>query len=150
MEKLMIDSDVIVNWLVQEEEKHTQRKLWIAPTTILELGEMGKQINGLSFLSILEIRFVLRRKKLLNPTHIERDLIKICDILHVYSPTSDELNDANQLQSEQLLDPFDSILLAQAISISAPLISRDRGFLQIARHYTSCYTPEEYLAQYLN
>lgn len=145
MEKLMIDSDVLINWLTQETEKGTNRELWLAPATILELGEAEQLFNHISLLSIFEIRFVLRRKKKRDPKEIERDLHTLHRFLQIEVPDTNVLLQADQLQSEWPLDPFDSILLAQAFSISAMLISRDVRFLKVAKQYITCYSPEEYI-----
>lgn len=145
MERLMIDSDVIINWLAQEEESSSRQPLWVAPTIILELGEKGLTENYVSLLSLFEIRFVLRRKKHVNHNQIEQDIRSIRQIMRCNIPTDIELKQADQLQSENSLDPFDSILLSQALSLQAVLISRDKHFLNIARQYSSALTPEEYL-----
>lgn len=145
MEKLIIDSDALINWLVQEREKGTNLNLWMAPATILELGEAEQLSNHISLLSIFEIRFVLRRKKNKDPKEIEKDIHTLHEFLHIEVPSGNSLLQANQLQSEWPLDPFDSILLAQAISNEATLISRDIKFLKIAKQYIACYSPEEYI-----
>lgn len=150
MEKLMIDSDVIINWLVKEVEKSTRYNMWIAPTSILELGEKRQLANHVSLLSVFEIRFVLRRKKRWNFTEIEKDLNALGNIVSIVTPSKDELIQANQLQSEQPLDPFDSVLLSHAISLEGILISRDSRFLRIASRYVPCYTPEDYIESCLN
>jgi PIN domain nuclease of toxin-antitoxin system len=145
MEKLMMDSDVLINWLTQEEENKTNRKLWLAPSIILELGEKEQLENHTSLLSVFEIRFVLRRKKRINPLEIERDIQVMQQIVKCHTPSDFELDQANLLQSEQLLDPFDSIILTQTISLQGILISRDRHFLNIASQYVKSYSPEEYI-----
>lgn len=150
MEKLMIDSDVLINWLVKEKENKTNRKLWVAPAAILELGAMEQLQNHVSLLSVFEIRFVLRRKKRKDTEEIERDLNRMGRILQIETPTQDVLQEADQLQSKHPLDPFDGVLLAQAMSIKATLISRDNRFLEIAGRYTSSLSPEAYLENILD
>ncbi|HEX7064835.1 MAG TPA: PIN domain-containing protein [Bacillales bacterium] len=145
MEKLMIDSDVLINWLAKERERNSNRKLWVAPTAILELGEMKQIENHLSLLSIFEIRFVLRRKKGKDFGEIEQDLNQLGHFLHIDVPTESVLQQANQLQGEWPIDPFDSILLAQTIFLDAILISRDNRFLKLAAQYVSSYSPEGYV-----
>lgn len=150
MEKLMIDSDVLINWLAKEKENNTNRKLWVAPAAILELGAMEQLLNHMSLLSVFEIRFVLRRKKHKNTEEIERDLNRMGRILQIETPNEHVLQEADQLQSKHPLDPFDSVLLAQAMSIGATLISRDNRFLEIAGRYTSSFSPEAYLENILD
>jgi PIN domain nuclease of toxin-antitoxin system len=149
MEKLIMDSDVLINWLTQEEEYKTNRKLWLAPSIILELGEKEQLENHISLLSVFEIRFVLRRKKRIDSLEIERDIQTMQQIVRCHTPSGLELDQANQLQSEQLLDPFDSIILAQTISLQGILISRGRHFLNIASQYVPSYSPEDYLERCL-
>ncbi len=150
MEKLMIDSDIFINWLTQEEETATGRSLWIAPSVILEMGENQHLKNYTSLLSLFEIRYVLRRKKRIDFSEIEQDLHAIQRIVRCLTPDSEELKEANRLQSEQSLDPFDSILLAQTIKIQGILISRDQRFLQIAREFVEGFTPEGYVERSLS
>lgn len=145
MAKLILDSDVILNWLLQEEETATARPLWIAPATILELGEQRQLRNHLSLVSLLEIRFVLRRKKRFGDDEIESDLRRLQSIVEMLTPTEGELIQAERLQSEEALDPFDSILLSQAIMRRNWLITRDVDLLKIAARYIPAATPEQYV-----
>ena len=147
MEKLLIDSDVIINWLSQETETITGNPLWTAPATILELGERRLVMNHVSLLSFLEIRYVLRRKKKWDVRQINSDLRAFESIVYRLTPDEDELHDADRLQEEHTLDPFDSIILAQAVRRKTSIISRDRDFVDIASLYVPSMTPEQYIAR---
>jgi PIN domain nuclease of toxin-antitoxin system len=147
MANLILDSDVMLNWLLQEEETMTSRELWAAPATILELGERRLLLNQLSLISMLEVRFVLRRKRKFDHIEIETDLRQLSGIVKVLVPTTSELEQAERLQSEETLDPFDSILLSQAIAANSHLISRDSALREVARKYIMASTPEEYIEQ---
>lgn len=148
MERLMIDTDVMINWLAQEE--YDGEELWSAPAIILELGEKLQLENFISLITIFEIRFVLRRKKKRGMSEVEEDLSVVQQIIHSLIPTETEMKRANDLQSTELLDPFDSIILAQAISFQGILISRDQRLLKIAKEYIYSYTPEDYIKYCLN
>lgn len=145
MEKLLIDSDVIINFLTQETETASGRPLWTAPAAILELGEQEQLLNHVSLISVFETRFVLRRKRTWPDHEIERDLAFMQNFLQFITPDLPCLEQANRLQAEQPLDPFDSILLAQCIDLSAVLISRDQKLLDIAANYIPAFTPERYI-----
>jgi len=57
--------------------------------------------------------------------------------------------EANRLQSEQPLDPFDSIGLGIILVKSAILVSRDDEFIKLAKKLNvEAYTPEEFLERY--
>jgi predicted nucleic acid-binding protein len=150
MEKLILDSDVLLNWLTMELETASGRKLWVAPATILELGERRAITNLISLLSIFEIRYVLRRKKKADHKSIEKDLKAIRTIAEILPPAVEDLGMAERLQADYSLDPFDSIMLAQAISSGAILITRDIRFLDIAAAHATSLTPEQYIESRLS
>lgn len=145
MEKLILDRDVIINWLAKETETGTEQPLWVSPAAILELGERKELDNHISLLSIFEIRFVLRRKKWFDEQEIERDLHRLTEIATIATPDRSHLEKANQLQIDEPLDPFDSIILAQSISLDGILITRDRLLLDIANRFILSMTPEDYI-----
>jgi PIN domain nuclease of toxin-antitoxin system len=145
MEKLILDSDVLINWLTLEEETTSGRKLWVAPAAILELGERKHATIFLSLLSFFEVRYVMRRKKSIDLREVENDLRLLGSIVSVQTPTAGDLLQANQLQSEHPLDPFDSVLLSQSISLKGIMITRDSKLLQIAGRFIPCFTPEQYI-----
>jgi PIN domain nuclease of toxin-antitoxin system len=141
----LIDSDVIINWLSQETETITGNPLWMAPAAILELGERKLILNHVSLCSFLEIRYVLRRKEKRDARQINSDLRAFESIVYRLTPDEEELHEADRLQEEHALDPFDSILLAQAVRKQTSLISRDLKFVNIASHYVPAMTPEQYI-----
>jgi predicted nucleic acid-binding protein len=142
---VILDTDVITNWLIQEIETATGKELWKAPHKIVSLVEEQK-IKGLTCLtSLLEIRYLLRRKKEYAEEQIEEDINKITSIFEVGIPDEISLLKANTLQAENFLDPFDTILLAYANTLeSTCLISRDNNFLKVAKRFISATTPEEF------
>lgn len=64
MEKLMIDSDVIINWLTREVKKAQNIVCGLLLRLYWNWARKENLTNHTSLLSIFEIRFVLRRKKL--------------------------------------------------------------------------------------
>lgn len=145
MASLILDSDVMLNWLLQETETGTGRPLWVAPATIMELGERRQVWTQWSLLSLMEVRFVLRRKKKFGVKEIETDLRSLQSIIDTLVPTENELAQAERLQSEIPLGPFDSIILAQAIARGSILVSRDAALLALAKGYVHASTPEQYI-----
>ena len=146
MKTIIFDTDVLINWLMQEVESITRRKLWEAPLQIIERVE-AEEIRGcVSLLCLLEIRFLLNRKFKRHTTNINKDISLISGLFDVLIPDKIELLRANKLQEEYLLDPFDAIFLATALSLpSAILVSRDKKLIAIASRLTDAMTPEDTL-----
>lgn len=144
---VLLDTDVIVNWLTQETETVSRKELWMAPYEIIKFIEAGKISGTMSVTSLLEIRFLLRRKKQFSYSQVEDDISKLSSILDVVIPDEIQLLKANALQTDLPLDPFDAIHLAAAISMNPiTLLSRDKAFIQISKQFIEAMTPEEYLS----
>lgn len=144
--RILLDTDAVVNWLIQETETASGRKLWEAPYEIVKLVEDKSVFGTISLTTLMEIRFLLRRKKSYTPSQIENDILKLTSIFEVIIPDEINLLKANTLQAEHPLDPFDSIHLALCIGIKpATLISRDKDFIKIAKKFITASTPEEFL-----
>ena len=63
--KVLLDTDVVINWLVQEVETASAKELWKAPLEIVRRAEAGKLRALISLTTLLEIRFLLRREKVI-------------------------------------------------------------------------------------
>jgi predicted nucleic acid-binding protein len=144
--KVLLDTDVVINWLIEETETGSGKELWKAPLEIVRLIE-DKKISGfISLTTLLEIRYLLRRKKSYNDQQIEDDISKITSIFDVIIPDEITLLKANSLQSAHPLDPFDTIHLSIAIGLKpVALISRDREFINIAGSFINALTPENFI-----
>ena len=142
----LIDTDVLINWLTQEVDPNTKKELWKASHQLIKLIE-DKKIKGfISLFTLLEVRFVLRRKKDLNEEEIKKDINKILRILEVIIPGEIDLLRANELQIENPLSPFDALLLSVCSTLKdGVLITRDKSLLKIASKFTSSFTPEDFL-----
>jgi len=147
---LILDTDVITNWLVKETETTTKRELWKAPHKIISLIE-DKKLKGLTSLTtLLEIRFLLRRKKEYNELQIENFVNDITSLFEIVIPDEISLLEANKLQSENLLDPFDAISLGICVTQKpSAFISRDSDFLEIASKSIHAFTPEQFVDRFL-
>jgi len=145
---VLLDTDVIANWLLKETETATNKNIWKAPFEIIGRIE-SEEIKGcLSLTTLLEIRFLLRRKKEYSAKEINRDIKKLTELFEILIPDEIELLRANKLQEEYPLDPFDTVLLSLALSLTnAILISRDTKFLKVASLLIESGTPEEYLTK---
>ena len=143
---VLLDTDVIANWLLKETETATNKNIWKAPFEIIGRVE-AKEIKGcISLTALLEIRFLLRRKKEYPPNEINQDIKKLTELFEILIPDEIELLRANKLQEEYPLDPFDAVLLSLILTLTnAILISRDTKFLKVASRLTETATPEEYL-----
>ena len=141
--KVLLDTDVVINWLA-EEKTPSGKELWKAPYEIVKLTESKRIESFISLLTLLEIRFVLRRKKKLSKSFIEQQIEELLNIFKVLIPDEITLLRANKLQSQHSLDPFDALLLSLSTTLENPvLISRDTSFLKVAKRYVGTSSPEE-------
>jgi len=141
---VLLDTDVLINWLVKETETATKKALWKAPLEIISAIENGRLKGFISLATLLEIRFFLRRKRKISEHQLNADVQNLTELFEVLVPGEIELLRANKLQSQYPLDPFDAILLSSALSISGlVVISRDNAFLKIADNLVEVSSPEE-------
>ncbi|MCW3141645.1 MAG: hypothetical protein N2V72_05650 [Methanophagales archaeon] len=69
--------------------------------------------------------------------------------IEIEVPDSGDMLEANRLQSEKPLDPFDSIGLGIILVKSTILVSRDDEFIKLVKKLNAeAYTPEEFLKSY--
>jgi hypothetical protein len=61
--RILLDTDVLVNWLIQETETVSDKELWKAPYEIVRLIENNTVFGTISLTTLMEIRYLLRRKK---------------------------------------------------------------------------------------
>jgi predicted nucleic acid-binding protein len=150
MKTIILDTDVIINWLTKEQESKTGKELWKAPYEIISACEEGKLRGFICLTTLLEIRFLLRRKKGYIEVKIKEGIDKISYLLEVIVPGEIELIKANSLQTKNSLDPFDAILLASALTYKpdVSLISRDKKFIKIASQYIYTTSPESFLKEF--
>ncbi len=60
---VFFDTDVLINWLAKEIDPNTGEELWKDPYKILKKIEAGELNGCTSIINLMEIIFVLRRKK---------------------------------------------------------------------------------------
>ncbi len=144
--KVLLDTDVVINWLVQEVETVSAKELWKAPHEIVRRAEAGELRALISLTTLLEIRFLLRRKKSFSSRQVEDDLNSITSVIDVIIPDELSLLKANTLQADHPLDPFDAIHLSLCVGLEpVTLISRDDDFIKIAKKLGTALTPEEFV-----
>ncbi len=149
LNRILFDTDVIVNWLTKETETVTGRELWTAPYKIIKHLDSGsgKREGFIPLTTVLELRYLLRRKKRYSIKQVEEDIGKITAFFEVVIPDTTDMLQASSLQSEYPLDPFDAIHLALCLSLKpVVLVSRDKEFLEISKKFISAYTPEDFLS----
>jgi len=147
--RIFLDTDVIINWLAKETDPNTGFDLWRCPYEIIELIEKREIVGHTSLTNIFEVRFVLRRKKRYSEEKIKDGIETLFGTIEIEVPDSGDMLEANRLQSEQPLDPFDSIGLSIILIKSAILVSRDDEFIKLAKKLNvEAYTPEEFLESY--
>lgn len=145
-QNLLLDTDVITNWLTKELETVSGKELWNAPFKIVRLIEEKSFVGMVSLTTLMEVRYLLRRKKSYSSRQIENDISKLTSVFEVIIPDEINLLKANSLQAERPLDPFDAIHLAVSIGLKpVTLISRDKEFIRISRKFIPAVYPEEFL-----
>ena len=144
----IIDADVIINWLAKETDPGTETPLWESPLKIFERIEAGAVDGYVSVLSLMEVRFVLRRKKKIPEEKIKEYISRIMEIVEIVVPDEFSLFKANSLQSDNLLSPFDAILIATGMSIkNSALVTRDKSLKSLASKFLPAVSPEDFLAR---
>ncbi len=147
--KVFLDTDVILNWLCKEVTKEGET-LWEAPYEILKRAEKEEIVLYTTLINIMEIRFVLRRKKRWTEREIEeviRDLGEF-DNFEIIIPGEIDLITGFNFQALYMLDPFDAIYLSAVDRIPSFLVSRDRDFINIVNKIKgklTAFTPESFL-----
>ncbi|MEO5357262.1 MAG: type II toxin-antitoxin system VapC family toxin [Nitrospirae bacterium YQR-1] len=144
--KVLLDTDAVINWLIEETETVSGKELWKAPFEIVRLIEDRSILGFISLTTLLEIRYLLRRKKSYHDYQIEEDISKITGIFDVIIPDEITLLKSNSLQSARPLDPFDAIHLSVALGLKPiTLISRDKEFINVAGNLVDALTPENFI-----
>jgi predicted nucleic acid-binding protein len=147
VKSIILDTDVIVNWLTQEVETVTGKDIWTAPYKIITKIEEKKLKGFISLTTILEIRFLLRRKKGLSEKEIASVIEDLVKIFEVGIPDEITLLRANRFQTKYPIDPFDAILLSFALTTKPyKLITRDTDFLKIATQFLPTSNPEDFIS----
>lgn len=141
--RVVIDTDVLLNWLTKEKD------LWETPLKIVKYVEQEKLNGVICITSLLELRYVLRRKKMFTAEMINWFIEELKTHFDISLPDEGSLLLANKLQSEYPLGPFDAILLAFSISEKpSVLISRDIDLLKISSGFIKSFTPEKFISVY--
>ena len=148
--KVLLDTDILINWLVEEVDSKTNFKLWEAPYKILKKVETGELLGFITLINLMEIVFVLRRKKKWSERKIFDVIRKIQDTdnLTVLVPDESDMISAYNLQVVFPLDPFNAIYFGIFKRTCDYLISRDGEFTEIinkAENKVVALNPEEFL-----
>lgn len=148
--RVFFDTDVLINWLCKEVHPRTKYRLWKAPYEILKKVESGKLSGFTTLVNLMEIVFVLRRKKQWKEEKIANAMSKLQGIanLTILVPTDADIIAGYNLQNVFALDPFDALYYAIFRTSADYLVSRDKTFLQLvnqAEKQARALTPEDFL-----
>ena len=148
--RVFLDTDVLINWLAKEVDPNTGMKLWEKPYRILKMIEKGKISGATSLINLMEIIFVLRRKKRWRDEDIVSRVGMIQEMpgFAILIPTESDMIAAYNLQTVFRLDPFDSVYFAMARNKVDHLITRDAEFIEIvnsAENRNFAMTPEQFV-----
>ena len=151
---VFLDTDVLINWLAKEVDPNTGEELWRAPLKILKEIEAGKISGFTSIINLMEIIFVLRRKKRWKDEEIISTIGRIREIpnFSVLIPTEADMISAYSIQTVFSLDPFNSIYYSISKRRIDYIVSRDSDFISIvneAEKKTVAFTPEMFLKDML-
>lgn len=130
---VFLDTDVLINWLAKEVDPNTGEELWRAPLKTLKKIEAG-ELNGFtSIINLMEIIFVLRRKKRWKDEKKISTIGRIREIpnFSVLIPTEADMISAYSIQTVSSLDPFNSIYHAISRRRIDHIISRDSDFIAV-------------------
>lgn len=148
--KVFLDTDVLINWLTKEVDPQTGASLWKAPYQILKRIEKGHLSGFTTLVNLMEIVFVLRRKKQWTEEKISNSISKLQGVPHVnvLVPADTDVISAYNLQNVFALGPFDAIYFAILRSTCDYLVSRDKAMIDAvtqAEPEKIAFTPEEFL-----
>ena len=151
--KLFLDTDVLLNWLCKEVDNRTRLKLWEAPYAILKKVESGKLFASTTIINLMEVVFVLRRKKRWSEDEISEAMMGIREIrnFEIIIPDGFDITSGFNLQSVYMLDPFDAVYFAVVRRTGSLLISRDRRFIEMVNEAEGkeiAFNPEEFLSRF--
>lgn len=123
--KVFLDTDVLINWLAKEVEPGGGKTLWKAPYQVLKRIEAGKLTGFITLVNVMEIVFVLRRKKRWSEEQIARAARKVQRIpnLTVLVPTDADMIAAYNLQVDYPWGPLmrsTTRLRAAQLTFSSP------------------------------
>ena len=147
---VFLDTDVLINWLAKEVDPNTGEELWRAPLRILKEIEVGELSGFTSIINLMEIIFVLRRKKRWKDEKIISTIGRIREIpnFSVLIPTEADMISAYSIQTVFALDPFNSIYYSMSRKRIDYIISRDSDFISIVNSTEKklvAFTPEKFL-----
>ena len=147
---VFLDTDALINWLAKEVDPNTGEELWRAPLRILKEIEIGELSGFTSIINLMEIIFVLRRKKRWKDEKIISTIGRIREIpnFSVLIPTEADMISAYSIQTVFALDPFNSIYYSISRRRIDYIISRDSDFISIvnsAEKRPAAFTPERFL-----
>ncbi len=95
---VFFDTDVIINWLTKEVGPNTGEKLWKAPYRIIKSVDKNSIKGHSSLFNIMEIRFVLRRKKDFDESKINEMIEDFEEKFTIQIPGTIDLLGAETLQ----------------------------------------------------
>jgi len=136
---VFLDTDVLINWLAKEVDPNTGEELWRAPLRILKEIEVGELSGFTSIINLMEIIFVLRRKKRWKDEKIISTIGRIREIpnFSVLIPTEADMISAYSIQTVYALYPFNSIYYSISRRRIDYIISRDSDFISIEHRNAS-------------
>jgi predicted nucleic acid-binding protein len=118
--KLFLDTNILVAAVTQDTER--------SDTAVELLNEVDE--TYVSVLNLMELRTVLAKKKQFERDQIDQIENRITSRTTVTFPDASDMMAANQLQSETLLYPMDTLILTAADAIDATLVSFDTELIE--------------------
>ena len=118
--KLLLDTNILVAAVTFDTER--------SDDAIKLLNESDE--TYVSVLNLMELRSVLTKKKQFERNRIDQIENRITSRTTVTFPDASDMMAANQLQSETLLYPMDTLILTAAEAIDATLVSFDNELVE--------------------
>lgn len=116
----LLDTNVLVAAVTRDTDR--------SGTAIAVLNDLEDPYT--SVFNLMELRSVLAKKKGFERDRVDRIERRIADRTTVTFPDASDVISANELQSDTLLYPMDSLVLAAATAVEVPLITFDAELLE--------------------
>ena len=121
---VFLDTDALINWLAKEVDPNTGEELWRAPLRILKEIEIGELSGFTSIINLMEIIFVLRRKKRWKDekiiSTIGRDRLYHLKGFRFYINSEHRRKETSGIYARKILKRCDETKLTSSQSIGAP------------------------------
>lgn len=124
--KLFLDTNVLIAALTDETERAD------AATAVLNLAEVDGVRLFTSLVNLMELRAALAKRHYQDRDAVNETIGDIVEALSITIPDASDMTRAFNVQAETLMYAMDAIVLAQALSVDAEVVTFDKEVLENA------------------